>query len=86
MSRADEASKTILELEAAGFTHVRIDCADCGHQTQASLLLMRVRGMVAMDGTLAQLTQRIRCAKCRRKPAADWVRPVRRRAARNGAQ
>lgn len=78
MPRADHPNATILELERAGYSHVQIECADCGHETLTSFLLMRARGFVTLNSTFAQLTRRIRCAKCRRKPAVDSVRPVRR--------
>jgi hypothetical protein len=69
---------TIAELERMGFTHVRVQCGDCGHEGLTSFFLMRTRRTVAEDTTFLELAHGIKCAKCRQKPSPDAVRPVHR--------
>jgi len=70
-------TRTIFDLEAAGFTHVDARCAGCGRVVQMPFKMLLMRSRTTRETTLAELRRRYRCLQCGGSQAdvfAPWRR------------
>ncbi len=57
-------TRTIADLETAGFTHIDARCAGCGRVVQMPFKMLLMRPRITRETTLAELRRRYRCQQC----------------------
>jgi hypothetical protein len=78
MYMAEERDVPLAELEALGFTHVVWTCLKCGSQCSRGFRLLRIRGQVQPETTIARISDFLNCARCHIRPEARSVFPGKR--------
>jgi hypothetical protein len=68
-------TRTIAEVEAAGFTHIDARCARCSRIVQMPFRMLLERKQITAATTVAELRRRYRCQTCASSQAslfAPW--------------
>jgi len=66
-------TRTIAELEAAGFTHIDARCAGCGRIVQMPFRMLLERKQITTATTVADLRRRYRCQSCGGSQATSFA-------------
>jgi hypothetical protein len=72
----DLRSVPLSELEAQRYTRLTWTCAMCQWVCTQGLRLMRIRRRSTTSSTIATIAATLRCPKCRHRPDADAIVPV----------
>jgi hypothetical protein len=58
-------------LEAQGYTHLYWKCTACGLECARGFQLLRIRGRLGNDSSIASVARKLRCPRCFHRPSSE---------------